>query len=205
MGVERAIRFGSRFGSALRERRLAAGISETGLATALGVRLSQVRAWERGDSVPDPQTIRALAGVLRLESTTTLDWLERTGVDLNPPPGGPEVAIVLVPGEAPADPFSETVVIDLTRSPHSPPPTRREAPRTSGRGTAAVFPEPDSGVFVYSEAAPGSHRETRLTGRQRWLVTVVALAALGFVLWWAFGELGSGLGGVFDRLDLASG
>jgi len=36
-------------------------------------------------------------------------------------------------------------------------------------------------------------------------VTVVALAALGLVLWWAFGELGSGLSTMVDRLGHTGG
>ena len=50
-------------GAAIREARLIAGLSQTGLADALGVRQSSVSQWERGGTAP---ATRHLLGLLAL-------------------------------------------------------------------------------------------------------------------------------------------
>jgi len=206
MGVERGVRVGAGFGGALKERRLGAGMTEARLATALGVRLSEVRAWERGSGVPEAPIVRRLAGLLRLDSVTAMDWLEMAGVDLGAT-AGREVSIQLLSGDAPADPFGDhSVVVDLTEPtrlprlvPPLPAPPRKVVPM------AVVFPEPGSPVYVYSDSVAEPIQRVRRTNRRRLVVTTLALIGLGLVLWWAFGELGSGLSSVIDLLPDTAG
>lgn len=223
MGVERGIRARERFGDALKARRLSAGISEVRVATAIGARLSEVRAWERGDRLPDPNAVRALIRLLQVDSAVALDWLDLTGVDQEIRGDGREVAILLLSDDAPADPFGgPPVVVDLTSRVRAVKPTPRTAspapaptrhsplsdmtPRSvSVPATASVFPEPGGTVYVYSNSVPEPPDRVRGITRRRRLVTVVALAALGLVLWWAFGELGSGLSTMVDRLGHTGG
>lgn len=197
--IEHPTRIGSDLGSTLRERRRAVGMSAVQVATEVGVRLSQLREWERGDAVPAPALVRALARLLDLEATTAREWLDLAGA------GGvesPDVEIVLLGGNAPADPFAEpAVIVDLTRQ-----PSRWEAARPSaGVPGAAVFPAPGSGPYVYSAGDLEFPSRARPMTRRRWLVMAAVVVALGLVLWWAFGELGHGLSSVVERLDAPPG
>ena len=207
MGVQRGLRVGAGLGAALRARRTAMGMSEARVAMALRVRLSEVRAWERGDSVPDAATVQGLARLFRVDSTTGLDWLEMAGVDLGTTSGEREVSILLLAGDAPADPFRDpALVVDLT-SPR--PPTRSilpsAAPRPSVPVAYSVFPEPGSGIHVYSTAPSEPMHQVQRMDRRRRLVTTIALIALGLVLWWAFGQLGNGLSTMIERLGGSAG
>src|SRR3972149_5932093 len=96
---------GERFGDALKARRLSAGISEVRVATAISARLSEVRAWERGDRLPDPNAVRALIRLLQVDSAVALDWLDLTGIDQEISGDGRGGAILLLSGDSPADPF----------------------------------------------------------------------------------------------------
>lgn len=54
--------FALRFGTFIRTRRLAVGVTQEALAERIGITQPSVSAWERGEAVP---TAQALLGVLR--------------------------------------------------------------------------------------------------------------------------------------------
>jgi transcriptional regulator with XRE-family HTH domain len=58
--------------AALRARRLELGISAVRVADALGVRLTEVGRWERGEVLPDPMRWRLLARMLHLDEEVPL-------------------------------------------------------------------------------------------------------------------------------------
>ncbi len=226
MRIDRGARTGSDLGYALRARRLAAGIGEVRLATLLGVRVSEVRVWETGGATPPVSVVEELARILDLEYDEARRWLAWAGAPEEP---GPEVAILLVRDDAPADPFSEpSIVIDLdarrvmravpppairaARVDVSPPrlripPRPTTPPRPAVRPTPAppptVFPSPRSETVLYSEADVESVVAVRRTARRRRLILALALGALGLLLWWAFGQLGNGFSSVVERLGSA--
>ncbi|HEX9978819.1 MAG TPA: helix-turn-helix transcriptional regulator [Acidimicrobiia bacterium] len=206
LGVQRGLRVGAGLGAALRARRAAMGMSEARVAMALRVRLSEVRAWERGDSVPDAATVRGLARLLGLDSTTGLGWLEMAGVDVGTTSGEREVSILLLAGDAPADPFRDpAVVVDLTPRRPSTPVRRPQALPHPAVSIPSVFPEPGNEVYVYSTSPAEPIQRVRQIDRRRRLVTTIALVGLGILLWWAFGQLGNGLATVVDRLSGPAG
>lgn len=57
----------------LRAARLAAGLSQVQLATAIGTTRHEVGRWERGEFVPRPQMIPAVAAVVGLDPLELLD------------------------------------------------------------------------------------------------------------------------------------
>lgn len=199
-GVERGTRVELRLGEAIRERRLAAAISEVRLAAAVGAPVPEVRLWERGHRVPDAATIRALIRVLSVDSAVADEWLEAAGV--SPVVADrPEVSILLLSGDAPADPFGDAPA-DLG-APVRPAPPRAIPARRPASPVAAVFPEPGEAALVYSDAAAQPWRRRTSWGRR--LMMVAAMITFGLVLWWAFGELGQGLSSLMDRLGGPAG
>jgi transcriptional regulator with XRE-family HTH domain len=208
-------------GAGIRARRAVLGLSEVGLAKRLGVRLAEVRSWERGGRLPEITVVRAIARVLEVDSATMLQWLEMAGLDVGTITGEGEIPIVLLTDDAPADPFAEpSVTVDLASPPAVDRPVVQWAPtpstpvesirlppgpspilgRTRLAPAAVVFPEPDGRTVVYSAAAPETPQVVRRMSRRRRVVTAIALIALGITLWWAFGQLGRGLSSVVDEI-----
>src|SRR3972149_1994306 len=60
--------------AALRARRLELGISAVRVADSLGVRLTEVGRWERGEALPDPMRWRLLARMLHIDEEVPL-WI----------------------------------------------------------------------------------------------------------------------------------
>ena len=95
--------------TALRARRLELGIGAVRVADSLGVPLSEVGRWERGEVLPDPMRWRLLARMLHIDEEVPLRALPReTGTD------DVDVVIDLIG----ADPF-----VSIVARP-SPPPAR---------------------------------------------------------------------------------
>ena len=63
----------------LRARRLELGISAVRVADSLGVRVSDIGLWERGEAVPDILRWRLLAGMLHIDEEEPLRPLPRQG------------------------------------------------------------------------------------------------------------------------------
>lgn len=192
MGVERSVR--TRFGQSLRERRFELGWTQARLAAAIGARTSDVTRWERGDSLPSTSTVRAVARVLDVEPETARTWLEEIGEPS--PAAATEVRVRLVTEDPPADPFSVIGTSPVRWRPEPvpvPDPVVVTLPADAGSGV--VFPTyAPAVVYSASPLAPGVRRGD--IGRMA--RTAAALAALASALWWALGQLGSGLSAVFD-------
>ncbi|MBI5157114.1 MAG: helix-turn-helix transcriptional regulator [Acidimicrobiia bacterium] len=203
VGVGREVRG---VGAAVRRHRLALGMDVAQLAEEVGVRPSELGRWERGDAVPPPTRIRALARALRVDQATMLTWIAdgEKVVDSLMDTDGAAVDIVI--DLAPPDPF----VTLIPRSAERKDPVRLPAPATRvarPRPVASVFPAPtrslDDDRHVYSPTAGFPHEaHPRLHSTGRTVRTAIALVALGVALVWAFHQLGHG---VSDLLDLFGG
>lgn len=191
VGVARSVR--PRFGQALRERRFDLGWTQARLAASLGVRPSDVARWERAESLPPAATIRAAARVLGASPELARSWLEEVGEA--PSSTVREISVQLLGSGLPADPFQEStgarqkVEVPVEAKAPDKPVMVRQTP------TGVVFPGRAEAV-VYSSApldpAASAPSTVRVT------LTAAALVALGAVLWWAFGQLGTGLSALFD-------
>ena len=209
MGVDRAV-VGATVGVSLHRRRLALGVSTARLAEEIGVRPSDIGRWERGDAIPPPTRIRAMARVLGLDQAMMLSWIADAEPAVDEPTAGDAVDIMI--DLAPPDPFvvitdrSHPVDVSVTRSLRVPKPTATRPP-VRPRPVASVFPAPTMSLeadrHVYSPVA-GFPRESHphLSAAARMVRVIIALAALGLALTWALDQLGHGLG---DLLDLFGG
>ncbi len=201
VGVGRQVRG---VGAAVRLRRIALGMSVAHLAEEVGVRPSELGTWERGEAIPPPTRIRALARALGVDQATMLAWIAdgESMVDVEPDGAAVDIVIDL----APPDPFVTLVhrTGETPRAPRPPAPATRVA---RPRPVASVFPAPtrslDDDRHVYSAVA-GIPRQPhpRLHSTGRTVRTAIALVALGAALVWAFQQLGHGVG---DLLDLFGG
>ncbi|MCJ7726732.1 MAG: helix-turn-helix transcriptional regulator [Acidimicrobiia bacterium] len=109
---------GSELGRSARRRRLELGVSQSRIAEVVGVSPMHLGRWERGDDVPSPSQMRALAAALEMGPDTAETWLEEVGartltVEI--------VADPLVPPEQPIDD-------GLDGDPWSAPPEKRIRP-----------------------------------------------------------------------------
>lgn len=186
------------------------------LGDLVGRSRSAVRAWERGESVPDDRSVlAALAAVLDLDEGSLY---EAAGVDRPSQETRPTVEQALAtlrPDQGPpADP-SPTGDDLRGRGAHlrpedepssRPPPPPPEEP---GTGAIAVAPPAPAVAPVLGRPAPAgigrgaSYLEEpgeRLRYRLRVVSTMVAVAALVVVLVWAFGEFRIALSDVWDAL-----
>jgi transcriptional regulator with XRE-family HTH domain len=207
VGVGREVRQDT-VGAAVRRRRIALGMSSAHLSEEVGVRPSELGRWERGDTAPPPTRIRALARALGVDQATMLSWIADAEPAVTEPATGDAVDIVI--DLAPPDPFvtitHRPVDVGLLRANRHPAPAAR-APVARPRPVASVFPAPtrslDDDRHIYSPTAgfpQPAHPRLRSTGRT--VRTAIALVILGLALFWAFDQLGSGLG---DLLDLFGG
>jgi len=187
VGADRAV--STRFAQSLRERRFELGWTQARLAAAVGARISDVTSWERGESLPPASTLLAVARAIGVGAETACTWLEEVGEA--PPADVGEVRVRLVPEHAPPDPFAPLGASPWGRLAE---PVPADMWPTDG-GSGVVFPTFAPAV-VYS-ANPLSPRGRR-SDVGRMVRTATALAALAAALWWAVGQLGSGLSAVFD-------
>lgn len=164
------------------------------LGSMVGRSRSAVRAWERGESIPDnPAVIVALSAVLDLDQ----DGLFAAAGIPRPDRGGrPTVEEALA-----------TLQVDRQPGPleSSPSPPVASLQPTVGRApTAPDAPAPPPVTVRPSTARrPISYLEDRgerTRYQLRVLATVVAVALLVLVLVWAFGEFREAAGAVWDSL-----
>lgn len=209
MGVGRTIA-GTDLAAALRQQRRVRGMSTAALAEAVGVRPSEVSRWERGESVPPPTRIRAIARTLGVDQRTMLMWIAAAGAwDAPDAPDADEVEVVI--DLAPPDPF---VLI------HTPPSRLRPEPvpvaeaslpsPVRPRPVASVFPTPrtslDADTYVYAASASfRSEPHPYVAGLGRVVRTMIGLTALGLLLVWAVDQLGHGLGQWVDLFGTPPG
>ena len=109
---------GSELGRMARSRRLELGVSQSRIADSLGVSTLQVGRWERGEDVPDPSLIRALADALDLGPDTAAAWL-----------AGADTQILSV--EIVDDPLAPPLTVvesGVDSDPWSTPPEKRISP-----------------------------------------------------------------------------
>jgi len=109
---------GSELGRAARLRRLELGVSQSRVADALGVSPLQVGRWERGEEVPDPSRIRALADALDLGPDIADAWLASANAQI--------LSVEIV--DDPLVPPLTVVENGLDPDPWSAPPGRRISP-----------------------------------------------------------------------------
>jgi transcriptional regulator with XRE-family HTH domain len=80
-----------RFGHALQRAREECGLSQRGLADALGVSQASVSQWLLGQTAPRPERTAALEGVLRIEPNSLAQLLGQVPFDDRPAP--PSVSV----------------------------------------------------------------------------------------------------------------
>jgi transcriptional regulator with XRE-family HTH domain len=88
-----------RFGQALQRAREECGLSQRGLADALGVSQASVSQWLLGQTAPRPERVTALERVLRMEPNSLAQLLGQVSDDDRASP-----ASLSVPEAAEADP-----------------------------------------------------------------------------------------------------
>ncbi len=108
---------GSELGRTLRRRRLELGMSQSGVADAIGVSPLQVGRWERGDGAPDPSQARSLAETLDAGPETAELWLAAAEA---------QVLSIEIVNEPLAPPVAAGP--DLSSDPWSTPPEKRISP-----------------------------------------------------------------------------
>jgi hypothetical protein len=124
-------------------------------------------------------------------------WLEEVGEAPAATVG--EISVRLLTSVLPADPFhgpaaapqATQEIIDLRDKPAAPEKIVVVRPTPTG----VVFPGRAEAV-VYSSGPLDPAASAPSAGRVA--LTSAALVALGAVLWWAFGQLGTGLSALFD-------
>ncbi|MDP2623419.1 MAG: helix-turn-helix transcriptional regulator [Actinomycetota bacterium] len=184
MGVEKAVR--PRFGQSLRQRRFDLGWTQGRLAAAMGVPPSDIARWERGESLPSLATIRVAARVLGTRPERARIWLEQEGEAASAAStAGGEHMVHLETYDPPADPF-ERLGVRKTKPPQRRDPGSAEPAR--GARSGLVFPEYTQAVVYSSGPLPVTAPGLTLG---RFTRTSAVLIALGVVLWWAFGQLGT--------------
>jgi hypothetical protein len=194
------------FGQAVREARLAKGMSMGQLATSVERSTASVRRWERDEGVPAKSIIDNLVAVLDL-SDDDVALIAGEPVDTTPPRSVPPTPAP--PAWAPATPAP------VTPAPATPAPARRTP--------APATPQPDSGSLQATQAAgsritdAGPAQETTPTGIRGWFaelydpsnpwlgylraaLTVVVLIALASILVWALAELSDAVGEIWDGM-----
>lgn len=179
-------------GRDLRARRRSLGLTQAGLAQAVGTRPVMVGRWERGEALPSLDEAVRLAEVLDLDPAVAAGW---SAVALRPAPEA-------VPSRAPAPalPGGESALPAWRRRLAVLPAMWLGRWRPSGRvpgeaGDEAVFPAPRA-------RRPGeSYLDDPVERRRyalRFALTLIALGALAIGLVWAVGQLGDGWGAFLD-------
>ena len=137
---------GSDWGRAARRRRLDMGLSRNRVAVTVGVPVSLVGRWERGEEKPDPDHSAALARLLGMETTGP-----GTGPERASPP--PVVSVEILAGGLPAPPSGMTPSErrGLDADPWSTPPERMVPPPRLDRGALVVGRSGRNGAAVTSQ------------------------------------------------------
>ena len=199
------------FGRALREARLAKGMSMGQLATSVERSTASVRRWEKDEGVPAKGIIDELAAVLDL-SDADVALIAREPAHgetpfVAPAPATPAPATPAPATPPPATPPSATPA--PATPPPAPPPRATPAPpsgasqatqaagsRVTG-GVAAAEPAPSGikGWFaeLYNPANPW-------LGYLRAALTIVVLVVLAWILVWALAGLFSEVSEIWDGM-----
>lgn len=158
----------------------------------MGVRTSDITRWERGDSLPPAAQVRAAARVLGVSAETARSWLEEVGEAPRP---SAEISVRILPGESPADPFVSITLPKVAPTAPAPPIDPDVLRRARDSASGVVFPGYAPAVVYSTEPLPAEPVRANIGRVSR---TVAALAALAALLWWAMGQLGSGMSALFD-------
>ena len=189
------------FGQAVREARLAKGMSMGQLATSVERSTASVRRWERDEGVPAKGVINELAAVLDLsEDDVGLAAKEPELAD--PPPPTPSHAT-----PAPATPAPASLAPVTPRGPtpalSTPAPPSGASQATQAAGSRVA------GVVAISEPAPTGIRSwlaelynpaNPWLGYLRAALTVVVLIVLAWILVWALAGLFGAVGEIWDGM-----
>ena len=174
------------FGQAVREARLAKGMSMGQLATSVERSTASVRRWERDEGVPAKGIVNELAAVLDLsEDDVAL-------IAMEPAPATPAPATPRGPTSAPSTPAPSTP---------APPSGASQATQAAGSRVA--------GVVAVSEPAPTGIKSwfaelynpaNPWLGYLRAALTVVVLIVLAWILVWALAGLFGAVGEIWDGM-----
>jgi transcriptional regulator with XRE-family HTH domain len=201
------------FGEAVREARLAKGMSLGQLATSVERSTASVRRWERDEGVPSKGIVDTLAAVLDL-SDDDVALIERSPAHrpapepVTPEPVTPQPATPEPEAGRPVGPIAE-VQRPMTPSPATPPPSTATPPPppVASQATQAAGSAVTGGVAI-TEPGP--------TGLKGWLaelynpanpwlgylraaLTVIVLIILAWMLVWALAELSGAVGEIWDE------
>lgn len=210
------------FGQAVRQARLAKGMSMGQLATSVERSTASVRRWERDEGVPAKSIIDDLAAVLDLSDDDLALIAGEPVHAATRAPGAPSPANQAPATPAPVIPAPSTPA-PSTPAPSTPAPST-PAPSTPAPSTPAPStPAPGSRSLQATQAAGnrvtgvGPATEPAPTGVKGWFaelydpsnpwlgylraaLTVVVLIVLAWVLVWALAELFGAVGEIWDGM-----
>ena len=199
------------FGQAVREARLAKGMSMGQLATSVERSTASVRRWERDEGVPAKGVVNELAAVLDLsEDDVGLIAEEPDRADPRPPPQRPATPPPPTPSRAtpaPATPAPAPSAPVTARGP-TPAPSTPAPPSGASQATQAAGSRV-AGVVAVSEPAPTGIRSwlaelynpaNPWLGYLRAALTVVVLIVLAWILVWALAGLFGAVGEIWDGM-----
>lgn len=174
-------------GRAIREARLARGMSLSQLAAAVGRSSSSVRRWERGEVPPAIGIIDDLAGALDLDPDDLRALRPGTSMPdgIGPSPEKDAGAT----GDGGSGSSAPRAPIDLDRVPVIAPPPEPETARVRPPG------------FVADVVAVLRGLTESWSGWIRGLLTAGVLIVMAIVLVWVLAELAQALGEIWDSFD----
>jgi len=171
------------FGQAVREARLAHGLSMGQLASAVGRTAAAVRSWERDEAVPDGDVLERLADVLELDAA------ELSGL----------ADIVEAPQDEAADDDAGDPFADIPGAQTGAIPVPADV--TAATETVADPGDQDAWTLHWFRESLFDPDRPYL-GYFRAGLTAVAAIVLLWVLVWATGELLGALGDVLDGFGI---
>jgi len=199
------------FGQAVREARLAKGMSMGQLATSVERSTASVRRWERDEGVPAKGVVNELAAVLDLsEDDVGLIAEEPDRADPPPPPQRPATPPPPTPSHATPAPATPAPASLAPVTPRGPTPALSTPAPPSGASQATqAAGSRVAGVVAVSEPAPTGIRSwlaelynpaNPWLGYLRAALTVVVLIVLAWILVWALAGLFGAVGEIWDGM-----
>jgi len=180
------------FGQAVREARLAKGMSMGQLATSVERSTASVRRWERDEGVPARSIIDDLVAVLDLSDDEVALIASEPVQMATPAPATP----------APATPAPATPA-PATPAPATPAPPSGPSQATQAAGSRVT------GVVAANEPAPTGVRgwfaelydpTNPWLGYLRAALTIIVLIVLAWILVWALAGLFNAVGEIWDGM-----